>query len=248
MNFTYLLIGLGVLIIPLILVFIKQTRFSKGIRTAIPAALVAGIIFSIFASVLVLLKVWIFNPAYLTGITIWQIPAEEMFFYMSMSFAGIGIYTSLNSFFPNNNLDKFSLSFSNLILGVCIAMLFFTYTKWYSAVAFGTLFVLIFYIEYLNKLRFSFRLYRAYFLFLLIFWGCQAIITTLPIALYVNTINLKLGSIPFESHFYYLALLLLSVYLFELFKVKVEKRKAAKDQVVKGKPISGKYIKAKAKR
>lgn len=223
MNLTYLLLGLGVLIIPVVLIFVKSTGFSKVIRPAIPAALVTGIIFSIFASVLVLLNAWNFNPAYLTGISVWQIPAEEMFFYMVMSFTGIGIYTTLNTLFPNNNLDKFSFSFSNLVLGICVAMLFFTYTKWYSAIAFGSLFILIFYIEYINKIRFMFRFYRAFLSSLLIFWICQGILTAIPVVWYIDIIKLKLGTIPFETHFYDMSLFLLAIYLFELFKSKVKR-------------------------
>lgn len=218
MNFTYLLLALGILVIPMVLLFVKKTSFNQTIKFAIPAVLITGLAFSVFATILVVAGVWSFHPAYLTGVSLWKIPVEEFLFSVAISLAGIGVYVSLNAFFPNNALDKFSLSFSNLLMGICVAMLIFTYTKWYSAISFGALFVLIFYIEYLNKLRFMYKFYRGFLAALVLFYIAYGIISTLPVISYRDVINLRLGAIPFESHFYFMGMLLMSVYLFELFK------------------------------
>lgn len=220
MNFTYLLIAVGVLLIPILILCVKKTGFSHTIRFAVLASLVTALVFSIAATLFVLAGVWNFNQDYLTGITLWKIPIEEFLFYITMTLAGLGIYTALNTAFPKNELDKFSLSLSNVMLGICVAMLFFSYTKWYSAATFGVLFVLLFYIEYIGKIRFMYRFYRAFLLFLLLFYSCELVIAQLPVISYTETINLKLGSIPFESHFYFMGMLLMSIYLFELFKGK----------------------------
>lgn len=218
MNFTYLLLALGILLIPVVLLFVKKTSFNQTIKFAIPAVLITGFVFSIFATILVTAGVWNFHPAYLTGVSLWKIPIDEFVFSAAICLAGIGVYVSLNAFFPNNALDKFSLSFSNLIMGICIAMLIFTYTKWYSAISFGALFILIFYIEYLNRLRFTYKFYRGFLVSLILFYIAYGVISTLPVISYTEVINLKLGAIPFESHFYFMGMLLMSVYLFELFK------------------------------
>lgn len=222
MNFTYLLLALGILVIPMVLLSVKKTSFNQSIKFAIPAVLITGIAFSIFATVLVMVGAWSFQPAYLTGVSLWKIPVEEFLFSMVISLAGIGIYVTLNAFFPSNALDKFSLSFSNLLMGICVAMLIFTYTKWYSAISFGILFVLIFYIEYLNKLRFTYKFYRGFLAVLVLFYIAYGVISTLPVISYTEVMNLKLGAIPFESHFYFMGMLLMSVYLFELFKSKAK--------------------------
>jgi lycopene cyclase domain-containing protein len=197
MNFTYLLLALGILVIPMVLLFVKKTSFNQTIKFAIPAVLITGLAFSIFATVLVMVGVWSFHPAYLTGVSLWKIPVEEFLFSIAISLAGIGVYVTLNAFFPNNALDKFSLSFSNLLMGICVAMLIFTYTKWYSAISFGLLFVLIFYIEYLNKLRFTYKFYRGFLAALVLFYIAYGVISTLPVISYTEVINLKLGAIPF---------------------------------------------------
>lgn len=222
MNLTYLLLALGMLLIPILLLFVKRINFNQTIKFAIPAVVLTGLIFSIMATSFVIFGAWVFNPTYLSGISIWLIPAEETLFYMTSCLAGIAIYQALNVFFPNNELDKFSLSMSNLMLGICIAMLFFGHLKLYSTLTFGFLFVLILYIEYLNKLRFSYRFYRAYLLSLVFFYVAYGLISVLPVISYKDTLDLGIGYIPFESHFYFMAMLLLSVYLFEWFKNKAK--------------------------
>lgn len=218
MNLTYLLLALSMLVFPILLLFVKKTNFNQTIKFALPAVVITGLIFSVFATLFVIFGAWIFNPEYLSGTFLWLIPIEELLFYMTSCLAGIAIYQALNTFFADNALDKFSLSFSNLMLGICIAMLFFAHMKWYSTVSFGVLFVLIFYVEYVNKLRFSYRFYRSFLASLVLFYLSYGLISLLPVISYKDTLDLRIGMIPFESHFYYMAMLLLSVYLFEWFK------------------------------
>ncbi|MBC8985999.1 lycopene cyclase domain-containing protein [Pedobacter sp. N36a] len=218
MNLTYLLLALGMLLIPILLLFVKKTSLNQTIKFAIPAVVITGLLFSFFTTLFVIFGAWVFNPTYLSGISLWLIPAEETLFYMTSCLAGIAIYQALNVFFPENSLDKFSLSMSNLMLGICIAMLFFAHLKWYSTVTFGFLFVLILYIEYVNKLRFSYWFYRAYLLSLMLFYIAYGVISLLPVISYKDTLDLSVGYIPFESHFYFMGMLLLSIYLFERFK------------------------------
>lgn len=220
MNLTYLLLALGILVIPILLLFVKKTNFYQTIKFALPAVVITALIFSFFATLFVIFGAWVFNPTYLSGTKLWIIPIEECVFYLTSCLAGIAIYQSLNVFFPENALDKFSLSMSNLMLGICIAMLFFAHLKWYSTLTFGVLFVMILYIEYLNKLRFSYRFYRGYLASLLFFYLAYGIMTTLPVITYMDTLDLRIGAIPFESHFYFMAMLLMSVYLFEWIKSK----------------------------
>lgn len=222
MNFTYLLLALRIILVPILILCVKKTNFSHTIKFAIPAVLITAAIFSIPTTLLVLSGAWSFNEEYITGIYLWKMPIEEIIFYIAILLAGIGIYAALNESFPNNALDKFSLSVSNVILGVCVAMLFFTYTKWYSATTFGILFVLLIFIEYIGKIRFMYRFYRAFLVFLVLFYICQLMVAQLPIITYSDTFNLKIGNIPFESQFYFMGMLLMSIYLFEWFKGKAK--------------------------
>lgn len=177
----------------------------------LPAALISGLFFSLIAWLLVLLGVQTIGYS-------WQ----ELLFYPVLCFLGLLVYHFLNVSFPNNDLEKFSLSFSNLLLGIGTGMLFFTYTKWLSLFAFLPLLLLLFYVEYVNKLRFMYRFYRAYFAGLLVFYLAYTMLIHYQFISYQaeETMKLNIGSIPFECYFYFMGMLLSGIYLFELFKSK----------------------------
>ncbi|TDQ10257.1 lycopene cyclase domain-containing protein [Pedobacter metabolipauper] len=217
MIYTYLLINLGLLVIPMLLALNRRVSvFSSGLATG-AAILAPAILFFIFSFVFNQFGIWQFNPERVLGIYFGQLPVEELLFYVTLPLAGLSVYRYLNVVFPNNELDKFSLSLSNLILGICVAMLFFTYTRWYSVVTFSVLFILLLYIEYLNKIRFMYRFYRAYVVALIPFYVVYGLLTSLPVLTYSDAglMKLKIGTIPFETHFYFMGMLLLTVYVFE---------------------------------
>lgn len=135
---------------------------------------------------------------------------------------GLLSYRFLNNSFPNNNLEKFSLSISNLILGICVAMLFFGYMKWYTLATFSILFILLIYIEYKNKLRFMYRFYRTYAALLIPLYFLSLYLKTQDPVLFNQNAALKLDLLylPIEVYFFFMDMLLMAVYLFELFKNK----------------------------
>ena len=138
---------------------------------------------------------------------------------------GLQLYHVLNVRFPNNSLEKFSLSFSNVLLGIGLGVLFFTYTKWLSVVSFGVLFLLLLYVEYINKLRFMYRFYRAYFVALLFIWPAYYMLINQSLLNYraSEVMLLNIGGVPIELIFLFMALLLSCVYSFEWLKNKYTK-------------------------
>ncbi|WP_158798288.1 lycopene cyclase domain-containing protein [Pedobacter sp. L105] len=220
MNYTYLLIDLGLLLIPVLLFSIKQLNFTNDSKFIILAVLINVFTFSVPTEFLTQFKVVVFNPPYLTGMTLWELPIEELLLLLVLPLSGLAVYLFLNIRFPDNNLEKYSLALSHIIMGICIAMLYFGHRKFYPLFTFSILLAFMLYIEYVNKIRFMYRFYRAFIISLVPFYLVYGILTTLPAVQYnqLETLNFNLGHIPFESHFYFMAMLLLSVYLFELFK------------------------------
>ncbi len=188
----------------------------------VPAVIISGVFFTVSALILSLFGVSVFNSDYVAGVRILDLPIEEILFHFILAFTGLNIYVVLNAHFPKNNLEKFSLSVSNLLLGILIAMIFFTHAKLYSVITFSVLFLSLFYVEYVSKIRFMYKFYRAYAVMLVPFCLLYMLIGSLPIITYRvgETINLKLGAIPFEGFFYLMNILLVSVYLFEVVKHK----------------------------
>lgn len=183
-------------------------------KATLVSVLITGSLFTALTFLFVSLGILSFGSPILAGVVPFLTPA-----------VGLGLYHFLNERFPNNELEKFSLLASNLLLGVCVALLFFGYMKWFTAITFFMLFALLFYIEYKNKLRFMYRFYRCYLLLLAPFYlACLGLISQGSFKFNeAASLKLKLGAVAIEGYFYFMLILLLAVYLFELFKRKTEK-------------------------
>lgn len=222
MNYTYLLINLALLFLPVLLFSIRQLNFTDNSKFIILAVLISVFAFSIPTEFMTQLKVIVFNPPYLSGMTLWQLPVEELLLLFLLPLSGIAVYLFLNHRFPDNGPEKYSLAFSNIMLGVCIAMLYFGHQKLYTLFTFSILFVFILYIEYVNSIRFMYRFYRAFLVTLIPFYIVYGVLVNLPVLQYnsAETLNFNQFNIPFETPFYFMGMLLLSVYLFEFFKLR----------------------------
>lgn len=220
MNYTYLLVNLGLLLFSGLVFSNRQINFAGQSKFIILAVLINVFAFSVPTEFLTQLKVIVFNPPYLSGMTLWELPIEELLLSLLLPFSGIAIYLFLNMHYKDNSLEKYSLALSNMMLGVCIAMLYFGHQKLYTLFTFSILLVFLLYIEYVNKIRFMYKFYRAFLVSLLLFYTVYGILTSIPVIQYTTeeTLNFNFSHIPFESHFYYMSMLLLSVYLYELFK------------------------------
>ncbi|RZL46865.1 MAG: lycopene cyclase domain-containing protein [Pedobacter sp.] len=220
MIYTFLLLNLFLILIPFVLALDHKVFSIAGLKTFLIPSLIVTFVFSEIGVFLTGLKAWNFNPNYLIGAYYRGFPLEGYLFLFSFCFAGLGIYTFLNNRYAKNDLQKYALTVSHLLIGICIAMLFFTYTKWYTAITFAFLMLLLIGVEYINTLRFMYRFYRAYVACLIPFYICYVIICNLPIISYdvKQNVGFSLARIPFENHFFMMAMLLLGVYLMEVFK------------------------------
>ena len=220
MIYSFLYLNLFLFLIPIILAADKKVFAIENIRSIVVPSFIVTVIYSETGVFFAGLKVWQFNSSYLIGVTYRQLPLEMYLFYFTSSFAALGIYNYLNARFTKNDLQKYSLSLSNLLLGIMVAILFFAYTKWYTATTFTLLFLLILYIEYKNQLRFMYKFYRAFLVCLIPFYISFGILCNVPIISYKasETIDVNLFNIPFENHFYMMGMLLLGVFLIEVFK------------------------------
>jgi len=194
-------------------------------RTILLSICLTGILFSLFAILFSALGILSFNANLLTGVVIAGLPIQIILLSFVIPALGLYTYRFLNTRFPNNNLEKFSLSVSNLMLGICIAFLFFGYLKLYTATTFIVVLALLLYIEYKNKLRFMYRFYRTYLVLLIPFYlGCLVVKKQSFLVFNENaSLKLYLAHLPIEAYFYFMGMLLLAVYLFELFKSKMVK-------------------------
>ena len=220
MTYTFLILNLFIFLIPFVLLLDRKVQGVEKIKTILLPAFIVTFIVSEVAVFLTGAKAWGFNPTYLVGASYRGLPLEEYLFIFVFSFAGLGIYNYLNVKFPKNDLQQYRLAFSNLMIGIGIAFLFFGYTKWFTLITFAFLLLLLFGVEYINRIRFMYRFYRAFFVMLLPFYGIYVYLCNLPIIQYDNAqhVRISLAKVPLENLFLRMGTLLLAVYVFEIVK------------------------------
>lgn len=222
MKFVFLVLALAPFLLPLIFQIDKQIFKDGNLRATFGASLVATILFSAITVVLHLLGLVSYETQNTLSISFKDIPVEQYLLHFSLSFTGISLYQYLNLRFPKNDLQKYSLAFSNLLLGLCVAFLFFGYPKWYTMLTFATLLLVLLLIEYVGKLRFMYRAYRSFVFMLvplLIIYGILAW-NNVVMATASGVSGLHIAKVPVETLFMFLSALLVSIYMFEFFKSK----------------------------
>lgn len=227
MKFTYLLINFLTVLFPLLLSFDKRVRFYKSWKLIFPAIGITGILFLFWDILFTIKGVWSFNSQYITGITFFHLPIEEILFFVSVPFACVFIYACLN-YYVRWNLNKRSIKLiSGLICLSAIIILIFNYSKLYTQVTFSLVLGLVILFHYIFKAGWLGRFYRAYLVALIPFYVINGLLTSIPVVLYNNQQNMsvRLGTIPVEDHFYLMALLLMNIGLFEYFRSRFENAK-----------------------
>lgn len=219
--YSYLLINFFTILFPVILSFDKRVQFFRSWKYVLPALAISGVVFLIWDHLFTVLHVWSFNPDYITGIMIWELPLEEVLFFVTVPFACIFIYECLNYYIRRDLLAEVARLISIILIITCVAFLSTFYDRVYSLITFGLLLLILLYAEFIARKPLG-RFYLAFIVSLLPFYIVNGILTSVPIVMYNDAENMgfRIFTIPFEDHFYSMAMLLLNILLFDHFKRK----------------------------
>ena len=172
--------------------------------------------------------VWSFNPEYITGIKLYNLPLEEVLFFFIVPYCCLFIYACVRAYFPNLVNKKGAYLFLQIIAMVLlITGLIFKgkdYTSW-------TFILTGFFIVMLFKFRKFFKGFDAvsflvsYAICLIPFLIVNGFLTAIPVVVYNNAENLgiRIYTIPFEDAFYGMLLVLMNIAIYE--KIKSQKSK-----------------------
>ncbi|MDN5288178.1 MAG: lycopene cyclase protein [Mucilaginibacter sp.] len=221
-KYIYLLINVLTVFFPVVLSFDKKVHFYKSWKLIWPGMGITGLFFLYWDVLFTIKGVWSFNPHYITGLTFFGLPVEEVLFFLTVPFACIFIYACLNYYIKWQMDNRLTRIISNLVIMLCMLGLIFYYNRLYSAITFGLLLVIMLLLQYGFKVGWLTRYYVAYLVALIPFYIVNGVLTSIPIVLYNNQENMgkRVGTIPVEDHFYLMALLLMNIGFFEYFKTK----------------------------
>ncbi|MBL4676255.1 MAG: lycopene cyclase domain-containing protein [Mucilaginibacter sp.] len=216
-HYTYFIINVLTIFFPVMLSFDKRVAFAKTWRFIWPGMAITGLVFLFWDVMFTIYGVWSFSADHIIGLKFFGLPLEEILFFLTVPFACIFIYACLN-YYVKWQLPRMmarNLSIALIMLSLVLSVIY--HERLYTVVTFALLPIVLFFT--LKKGWLS-RFYLTYFVSLIPFYIVNGLLTSIPVVLYNNDQNMgiRITTIPFEDHFYSMALLLMNIAFFEHFK------------------------------
>ena len=223
-HYYYLLINIAAISIPFLASFYPKANFSAQWKALFPAILITAVIFIAWDVWFTDLGVWGFNTDYLIGIKLFNLPIEELLFFLTIPYSCMFTYFALNHLIKKDyfkNIEKYISLFLLTVAGLGVFIYSDRYYTFYVLLLTVVLLILlkaIFKVDYLSRFYFTFMITLIPFIII------NGILTGSfleePIVWYNNSenLNLRVGTVPIEDFFYSFTLLICNVALFEKFK------------------------------
>lgn len=216
MKFTYLLINIAIIIVPLIFSFERKIKFISHWKAFVPAILITAIIFILWDIVFTELSVWSFNSDYITGIYLINLPIEEILFFFTVPYSCLFIFAVVDYYLPDNNKNQL-LNYSYYALAtILIIISLINYTRLYTVITFISLSLMIILTIKIFKFKKLKTFTLSFLLAIIPFLIFNGLLTSIPVVLYnvSENLGLRLISIPIEDIFYGMLLILINTLIY----------------------------------
>lgn len=229
---SYSIVLLCSVFFPLLLSFDRKVAFFRLWKFVFPAIGIIAVIFILWDVLYTYLGVWHFNSAHLSGVFFLNLPLEELLFFIAIPYSSLFTYEVLNVYFPATFPGvRYARVISAILVIFLIPTGLFFHQRLYTSANFLLTGLTIFWFQYVLKVTWMGRFYRAYAIILIPFMLVNGILTGSwidgEIVGYNNAENLgiRLLTIPVEDIFYGASLVLMNVGLFEYFRKKAGTQK-----------------------
>jgi lycopene cyclase domain-containing protein len=205
-QYTYLLVDIGCILVPFLFSFHPRLQFHKEWKYILPAYTITALFFIVWDMIFTGRGVWWFRADYLLGINVYNIPLEEIFFFICIPYACIFTYHSLKVLIPNNPWFKFRNILNILLIIISLTMVILGWGRDYTFWT-GLFNLILFSITYWKKIDISFIL-LSYIAVIPFFLLSNGILTgsflEAPVVNYNDAENLgiRIFTIPIEDTMY----------------------------------------------
>lgn len=220
-KYTYLLVNLGAVAVPLAFSFHPRLQFWKNIRPFLLANVITAVAFIAWDMYFTALGVWGFNERYVNGIFLYGLPLEELFFFFCIPYACLFSYHCFGiwkgNYFKTISTKWISATLCCLLL---LAALLFA-DRIYTCVTFILLAVFLAYAEFIYRASWLMQFYFTYLIMLIPFFVVNGILTGTgleePVVWYNSAAitGLRLLTIPFEDIFYGMLLIGVNTFFYQ---------------------------------
>jgi lycopene cyclase domain-containing protein len=220
-NYWYVLILLAIAVITMFLFVKKTIVFFTEFKYMLPAIFFSGAIFILFNHRLQETGIISFNPAFLSGKFLFNLPVEEWFFLLIISLFSFSVYILITELFPNFERP-------NLFLVISVVLLLgFGFGTWHfrqKLIPFFIFFLLSIYLGYtIFRNRFKMHLtkfYISYAIAVIPYFLVRGLLFSLPVIFYNKdyTTGIRIFNAPVEEFGYFFLLMLINITIFEYLK------------------------------
>jgi lycopene cyclase domain-containing protein len=221
MNSLYLWLNIVTIAFPLFLSFDKKVAFYKNWKYLFPSIIITATFFIIWDQWFTQMKIWGFNAKYLTGYYLYEIPVEEVFFFVTVPYASVFIYETLKEYVKTTELfEDLYRWFTLLFFGITLTFLYWYNDKLYTAVTCVFLALVLGTHLMVIRRRYMSWLFLTFVVSIIPMLIINGMLTAKPVVYYdlKQQIGFRVGTIPIEDFLYNLLLLLISIGLYEWFK------------------------------
>lgn len=221
MKWTYLLINFCSIIIPFIFTFHRRLLFYKNWKQLFKGLLTVGSFFILWDFLYTHLGVWGFNEKYISGIHIFNLPIEEILFFICIPYACVFTYHSFKVLKWSPFSYKTAKIISYVLIAILTAIAIMVPGNLYTALTFLLLSTFLLYLVTVEKPKWLGHFYFSWLILLIPFFIVNGVLTGSGIEEQVvwyndnENLSFRLGTIPVEDIFYGTLLILGIVYVYE---------------------------------
>lgn len=168
--------------------------------------------------------VWGFNPEYLQGFYLGNLPLEEVCFFLFVPYAFLFIHECVQAYFPRFHIKSASTFMAGGITLVSLVMGILYYTNLYTSAASFVAVGLTVWLFFLKKVKWYHQFMLAFLIvqvpFFIVNGALTGMFTPEPIVWYnsVEITGVRWVTIPLEDTLYNYGFLFLVFYFYEYFK------------------------------
>ena len=207
---------------PFALSFDKKVAFYKSWKYLFSAISIVALLFIVWDFVFTHYGFWGFTDKYLNGIFLFNLPLEEVLFFIIIPYCCIFIYEVVKSYLPNLKFKLITKYFSlfTVVSGVFLSLFFADNSYTFSACILSVLLTIFSFRYQPNFPFFVLSFIISIIPFIVVNGILTGIVTPEPIVWYSESeiIGLRVFTIPLEDFYYSYSLLLSVAILYERFK------------------------------
>jgi len=226
---TYLLINFLIIIFPLALSFDKKVAYNKNIKSVFISILLVGLVYIIWDSIAVSRGDWSFNRNFVTGYKIYNLPVEEILFFITVPYSCIFIYEVIRSYFKEKQvLLNNSIIIVGIIILTALAVYFNKQYYTFTVLLFSALCLLLL-LSFFRSILKSYVYWMTIIVTYLPFFIINYFLTSMPVVEYNESAiwGIRIITIPLEDFFYSYSLISFWLIVYLIAKNYLTKRASA---------------------